>query len=169
MPEYNRFSKAMFAWVGFDVAYVGYDNVARQGGATTWTFRKLVNYAMDGLLSFNNKPLRLAIYLGVAMSSLAFLYMIWIVGRSLVFGIETPGYATLLAAIVGLGGLNIMVMGVIGEYVGRIYYESKSRPHFLLKEAYLPAPRGDERPGWRAVPQAGPGEPERALDESVSA
>lgn len=139
MPEYNRFSKAMFAWVGFDVAYVAYDNVERQGGVSTWTVRKLVNYAMDGLLSFNNKPLRLAIYLGLGMSSLALLYMVWIIGRSLAFGVETPGYVTLLAAVVGLGGLNMMVIGVIGEYVGRIYYEAKGRPHFLVKESHVPA------------------------------
>lgn len=142
MPEYNRFSKAMFAWVGFDTALIEYENVARQGGNTKWTFGKLLNYGMDGLLSFNNKPLRLAIYLGVAMSSVALLYMLWIIGKSIVFGIDSPGYVTLLTAVVGLGGLNMMVLGVIGEYVGRIYYEAKNRPHFLLKEAHLPASVG---------------------------
>jgi glycosyltransferase involved in cell wall biosynthesis len=145
MQEYNRFSKAMFAWVGFDIAYIEYENVARQGGATTWTFGKLLNYAMDGLLSFNNKPLRLAIYLGLTMASLACLYMLWIIGQGLIFGVQTPGYVTLLAAIVGMGGLNMLVVGVIGEYVGRIYYEAKKRPHFLLKEAHLPAETGDDR------------------------
>lgn len=143
MPEYNRFSKAMFAWVGFDIAYIEYANVSRQGGTSTWTFPKLVNYAMDGLLSFNNRPLRLAIYLGMALASLAFLYLLWIVGSAMTFGVQTPGYVTLLAAIVGLGGLNMIVVGVIGEYVGRIYYETKQRPHYLIKEAYL-----DDVDGW---------------------
>ncbi len=142
MPEYNRFSKAMFAWVGFETTFIEYTNVSRQGGASTWTFGKLLNYAMDGLLSFNNKPLRLAIYLGLAMSSFAFLYLVWIIGRSVILGIETPGYATLLAAVTVLGGLNMMVVGVIGEYVGRIYYEAKQRPHFLVKELHVA-----ERPG----------------------
>lgn len=140
MPEYNRFSKAMFAWIGFEVAFIQYENVARQGGTTKWTFGKLFNYAMDGLLSFNDKPLRLAIYLGLGMSSIALAYLLWIVGTSLVSGIDTPGYVTLLAAVVGLGGLNMIVLGVIGEYVGRIYYEAKNRPHFLVKEANLPDP-----------------------------
>lgn len=90
MPEYNRFSKAMFAWVGFDVAYIEYQNVSRQGGATSWTFPKLVNYAMDGLLSFNNRPLRLAIYLGLFMSGLAVAYMLWIIGHSMVSGVDSP-------------------------------------------------------------------------------
>ena len=146
MPEYNRFSKAIFAWVGFDTAYIQYENVARQGGATKWSFGKLLNYAIDGLLSFNNKPLRLAIYTGLAMSSIAFLYMLWIIGMGFAFGVDTPGYVTLLAAVVGLGGLNMMVLGVIGEYVGRIYYEVKRRPHFLLKEVHVPAPAKTQVP-----------------------
>jgi glycosyltransferase involved in cell wall biosynthesis len=137
MPEYNRFSKAMFAWVGYDIAFVEYENVARQGGATKWTFGKLLNYAMDGLISFNNRPLRLAIWAGLGMTSLAFLYTLWITGNSLIFGVQTPGYVTLLAAIVMLGGLQMVVLGVIGEYIGRIYYEAKHRPHFLVKEAHL--------------------------------
>jgi glycosyltransferase involved in cell wall biosynthesis len=145
MPEYNRFSKAMFAWVGFDIAYVDYTNVSRQGGGgTRWGFRRLLNYAMDGIISFNNKPLRLAIYLGLIMTSLAFLYMVAITIQGLIFGVETPGYITLLSAVVLLGGLNMIVMGVVGEYVGRIYYESKHRPHFLIKEARLPG-QLDER------------------------
>jgi glycosyltransferase involved in cell wall biosynthesis len=151
MPEYNRFSKAMFAWVGFDIAFIQYQNVARQGGTTKWSFGKLLNYAMDGLLSFNNKPLRLAIYLGLAMSSVALLYMVWIIGKSSMFGIDSPGYVTLLTAVVGLGGLNMMVLGVIGEYVGRIYYEVKNRPHFLLKEAHLPV-GNPEVSGGRSLP-----------------
>ncbi|MET7420448.1 glycosyltransferase family 2 protein [Dactylosporangium sp. NPDC005555] len=149
MPEYNRFSKAMFAWVGFDVAYIEYQNVSRQGGATSWTFPKLVNYAMDGLLSFNNRPLRLAIYLGLFMTSIAVAYMLWIIGVSVASGIDSPGYVTLLTAIVGLGGLQMIVVGVIGEYVGRIYYEVKRRPHFLLKEAHLPRiAMTEEREAW---------------------
>ncbi|MER7001454.1 glycosyltransferase family 2 protein [Dactylosporangium sp. NPDC000555] len=163
MPEYNRFSKAMFVWVGFEVAFINYENVARQGGTTKWTFGKLFNYAMDGLLSFNNKPLRLAIYLGLGMSSIALAYMLWIIGTSLLFGIDSPGYVTLLAAVVGLGGLNMIVLGVIGEYVGRIYYEAKNRPHFLLKEAHLPetsAKGGRDKP---PVPQQRTGVPRQKL------
>ncbi|MGW4462219.1 glycosyltransferase family 2 protein [Micromonospora sp. NPDC004704] len=157
MPEYNRFSKAMFAWVGFDIAFIEYENVARHGGATSWSFGKLLNYAMDGLLSFNNKPLRLAIYLGLAMTSIALLYMLWIIGQATVFGNDSPGYVTLLTAVVGLGGLNMMVLGVIGEYVGRIYYEAKQRPHFLLKEAHLPsATREGRPPAQRTVTGAEP-------------
>jgi polyisoprenyl-phosphate glycosyltransferase len=134
MPEYNRFSKGLFAWIGFDAVTFEYKNAAREAGETKWSFRRLVNYGLDGLLSFNNKPLRAAIYIGFLFFAVSFFYMVWIIGAAMVTGNNTPGYVTTIAAIVGLGGLQMFTVGVIGEYIGRIYYEAKSRPHYLVKE-----------------------------------
>ncbi|MGA4538888.1 glycosyltransferase family 2 protein [Uniformispora flossi] len=135
MREYNRFSKGMYSWIGFDAAVFEYRNVTRAHGETKWSFGKLLNYGMDGLISFNNRPLRLAIYFGLVLSTLAFLYACVIVGIALVDGIDTPGYVTLIIAVTGLGGLQMTMLGLIGEYIGRIYYESKRRPHYLVRES----------------------------------
>ena len=134
MPEYNRFSKGLFAWIGFDAVTFNYRNAVREAGETKWSFRRLLNYGVDSLLSFNNKPLRLAIYLGFLFFSISFAYMVWIIVAAMIHGNHTPGYVTTIAAIVGIGGLQMFTVGVIGEYVGRIYYESKQRPHYLVKE-----------------------------------
>ncbi|MFB7668455.1 glycosyltransferase family 2 protein [Kitasatospora sp. NPDC056138] len=138
LPEYNRFSKGLFSWIGFDTVTFDYKNVAREAGETKWRFGALLNYGMDGLISFNNRPLRIAIYLGLALVGLAALYAAWITGVALVDGIDSPGYVTLIVAIVGLGGLQMVMLGLIGEYIGRIYYETKRRPHFLVKETNAP-------------------------------
>jgi polyisoprenyl-phosphate glycosyltransferase len=134
MPEYNRFSKGLFAWIGFDAVTFEYKNALREAGETKWSFRRLVNYGLDGLLSFNNKPLRAAMYLGFLFFSIAFFYMVWIIADAMISGNSQHGYVTTVAAIVGLGGLQMFTVGVIGEYIGRIYYESKRRPHYLVKE-----------------------------------
>jgi glycosyltransferase involved in cell wall biosynthesis len=135
LGEYNRFSKGLFAWIGFDTAVVDYENVARHTGNSTWTLRKLFNYGIDGVVSFNSRPLRLAIYLGGLVTFLSFLYAVFIVVQAVRDGIFVPGYVTLMCGILGLGGLQLLFLGVIGEYLGRIYYESKRRPHFLVKES----------------------------------
>ncbi|UQA95138.1 glycosyltransferase family 2 protein [Streptomyces halobius] len=142
LPEYNRFSKGLFSWIGFDTITFDYRNAAREAGETKWRFGSLINYGIDGMLSFNCRPLRLAIYAGLGLASLATLYTFWIIGAALAGGISTPGYVTLVAIIVGLGGLQMVMLGLIGEYIGRIYYESKRRPHFLVKESHgTPAQR----------------------------
>jgi glycosyltransferase involved in cell wall biosynthesis len=138
LPEYNRFSKGLFSWIGFDTVTFDYRNVAREAGQTKWRFGALLNYGMDGLISFNNRPLRLAIYLGLALVGLAGLYAAWITAAAMVDGIDSPGYVTLIVAIVALGGLQMVMLGLIGEYIGRIYYETKRRPHFLVKETNAP-------------------------------
>lgn len=138
MPEYNRFSKGLFSWIGFDTVTFDYRNVAREAGETKWRFSTLLNYGLNGLISFNDRPLRMAIHLGLAMSSIAVLYAVWITIAAIIGGVSAPGYVTLLVAIVGLGGLQMMMLGLIGEYIGRIYYESKRRPHFLIRETNVP-------------------------------
>jgi glycosyltransferase involved in cell wall biosynthesis len=140
LGEYNRFSKGLFAWIGFDTAVIDYENVQRASGKTKWTFGKLLNYGIDGVVSFNNRPLRLAVYIGLAVTLLAFAYAGYVVIDVLSSGVDAPGYATLMVGIAGLGGLQLLFLGIVGEYVGRIYYEAKRRPHFLVKETSGPLP-----------------------------
>lgn len=135
LGEYNRFSKGLFSWIGFPTAAVDYENVARGSGASKWRTRDLVDYGIDGVLSFNSRPLRLAIYVGAAVTAVAVGYALWVLGDAILFGNSVPGYVTLICAVTGLGGIQMMVLGVLGEYLGRIYTETKRRPHFLLRES----------------------------------
>ncbi|MEV7563694.1 glycosyltransferase family 2 protein [Streptomyces tanashiensis] len=136
LPEYNRFSKGLFSWIGFDTVTFDYQNAAREGGETKWKFSSLLNYGMDGLISFNNRPLRIALWLGMMLTGLAALYAVWVTVAAITQGVTAPGYVTLVAIIVGLGGVQMVMLGLIGEYIGRIYYETKRRPHFLVKETH---------------------------------
>ncbi|QNP63688.1 glycosyltransferase family 2 protein [Streptomyces genisteinicus] len=144
LTEYNRFSKGIFAWVGFRTTTFEYENAVREQGRSKWSFGKLLNYGLDGLLSFNNKPLRAAIYLGMLLLGVATVYASWIVGVAMVNGVDTPGYVTLLVAVIALAGVQMLMLGVVGEYVGRIYYEVKRRPHFLVKATNAGLPRQDD-------------------------
>lgn len=135
MQEYNRFSKGLFAWIGYPTAVVDYDNVTRAAGRTTWSFKRLLDYGIDGVLSFNNKPLRVAVYLGLLTTLLSAAYVAWIIIGAVLYGVESPGYVTLITAILGLGGLQLIFLGIVGEYIGRIYFETKRRPHYLVKES----------------------------------
>ncbi|HEY9334977.1 glycosyltransferase family 2 protein [Kribbella sp. NPDC003505] len=148
LNEYNRFSKGLFAWIGFESILFEYDNVkAPPDRKSRWTFRRLLEYGFDGLLSFNSKPLRMAIYVGLLLTAVAAGYAVWVLVAAIVRGVDMPGYVTLIAAIVGLGGLQMVMLGVIGEYIGRIYYETKKRPHYLLKQTNMnPADRLDQKP-----------------------
>ncbi|MFF4714589.1 glycosyltransferase family 2 protein [Streptomyces eurythermus] len=133
LTEYNRFSKGLFAWVGFPSTTFEYENAVREAGRSSWNLRGLLNYGLDGLLSFNNRPLRAALWLGVALLLCAGAYTAWIVGAALAHGVQTPGYVTIITAVTALAGVQMVMLGVIGEYTGRIYYEVKRRPHFLVK------------------------------------
>ncbi|TCC64567.1 glycosyltransferase [Kribbella pittospori] len=147
LGEYNRFSKGLFAWIGFESILFEYENVKQTDRKSRWTFRRLLEYGLDGLLSFNNKPLRLAIYVGGVLTAIAAAYAVWVIAVAALNGVKMPGYVTLIAAITGLGGLQMVMLGVIGEYIGRIYYETKQRPHYLLKQTNMdPADRLDKTP-----------------------
>lgn len=136
MRESNRFSKGLFSWVGFPRYTIDYRNQERHGGGTSkWSFRRLLNYGIDGIISFNDAPLRAAVYLGIATTVLAFAYVIYLVVAALVVGVDVPGYVTTIAAVMGLGGIQLVFLGVIGEYVGRIYYEVKRRPPYIVSDA----------------------------------
>jgi glycosyltransferase involved in cell wall biosynthesis len=134
LGERNRFSKGLFSWIGFNTVFFDYPDSPRANGSSKWSYRKLINYAMDGLVSFNSRPLRMAIHVGLLLSGLAFLYAAWTIGAVLIGGITAPGYVTLLVAITGFGGMQMVLLGLIGEYVGRVYNESKQRPHYLVRE-----------------------------------
>jgi polyisoprenyl-phosphate glycosyltransferase len=134
LTESTRFSKGLFAWIGFPVAVVDYDNASRAVGSSSWTFAGLVSYGMDGVLSFNMRPLRSMVRAGLVIVVLFVLYVLWVVLDAVLVGVVTPGYITIVAAIVLLGGVQLLCIGVIGEYVGRIFLETKHRPHYLVAE-----------------------------------
>ncbi|KOR26068.1 glycosyltransferase family 2 protein [Clostridium sp. L74] len=137
MNEYNRFSKGMFSWIGFDKKIIEYKNQNRVSGNTKWNFRQLIQYGIDGILSFNNRPLRGILYLGFIMLILGIIYILYSLIRIISVGIDMPGYFTTITAILVIGGIQLISLGVIGEYIGRIYYEVKKRPHFLVKETNI--------------------------------
>ncbi len=134
MPEYNRFSKGIFAWVGFKTKYIEFENVERVAGETKWSFFKLFSYAIDGIVGFTVAPLRIATYSGIVVSLFGFIYMLYIVIKAIVVGDPVPGYPSMLAIICLLGGIQLLVMGIMGEYLGKTYMESKKRPHYVIKE-----------------------------------
>lgn len=135
LGEVNRFSKGLFSWIGFRTATIDYENVAREEGATKWRMRDLFNYGLDGVMSFNSKPLRLAIWFGALVTAVAIGYALWVLWEAILHGNSAPGYVTIICAVVGFGGVQMILLGVIGEYLGRIYAETKGRPHFLIAES----------------------------------
>lgn len=134
MNENQRFSKGLFSWIGMEQKTITYQNVLRQNGETKWSFRQLFNYGIDGLISFNSKPLRFCFYTGVSILLLSMLYIVFTLFGIIQEGVETPGYFTLISAILLLGGIQLVSLGIIGEYVGRIYFETKRRPAYLIQE-----------------------------------
>ena len=135
MNEYNRFSKGLFSWIGFREKIISYQNRTRAAGESKWSFRALVRYGVDGVLSFNNKPLRFCFFIGAFAIILSLLYLVFLF-LSIVFkGIDLPGYFTTIFTICLFGGVQLISIGIIGEYVGRIYYEVKRRPHYLVDES----------------------------------
>ncbi|MEU3188881.1 glycosyltransferase family 2 protein [Streptomyces sp. NPDC006923] len=134
LPESNRFSKGIFSWIGFDTASFTYRNVKRAAGQSKWGGRNLLNYGIDGLLSFNSRPLRLAIHTGLCLFLSALAYALWIITNVALYGVDAPGYTTLMTSVVALSGIQLATLGVIGEYVGRIYHEAKNRPHYVVRE-----------------------------------
>ena len=114
-----------------------YDNALRADGESKWSFRRLISYGIDGVLSFNNKPLRVCIYLGSALIILSLIYLIYLFVQILVSGISTPGYFTTILLITCLGGTQLISIGIIGEYIGRIYYEVKGRPNYFVDKTNI--------------------------------
>ena len=133
LPERSRFMKGLFAWVGFQQTAVYYDRDPRKLGQTNWNYWKLWNFAIDGVTSFSRTPLQVWSYAGLAIALIALGYGSWMVLRTLLFGIDLPGYASLMTAVLFLGGIQLIGMGVLGEYLGRIFEEVKQRPLYLVR------------------------------------
>ncbi len=136
--ERQRFMKGLFAWVGFRQIAVVYPRDPRHAGATKWNYWRLWNFAIDGITSFSSAPLKLATYVGVASALIAFLFGLWVFGKALVFGDPVRGYPSLMVVVLFLGGMQLMALGILGEYVGRLYIESKQRPLYLIDQYHPP-------------------------------
>ncbi|MBR2560393.1 MAG: glycosyltransferase [Firmicutes bacterium] len=134
LGEYYRFSKGIFSWVGFNTCYIPYEVNDRLHGKTTWTFRKLTRYAIDGFIGFSTSPLHLATVFGLITSVAALIYLIITVIQKLTVGIDAPGYATIVCLILLIGGIQMLLLGIIGEYIARTYIEVKHRPIYIIKE-----------------------------------
>lgn len=134
MGEYNRFSKGMFGWVGFQTKWLDYHNVERAAGETKWSMRKLMKYSLDGILGFSTIPLSLSSYGGIFFCGIAFLTVCFLVIRYLIFHDPVQGWTTLMCAIFFIGGVQLLCVGILGQYLARAYMEVKKRPIYLLKE-----------------------------------
>lgn len=134
MDEVDRNSKALFSWIGFKKIEFLYDRAPRVAGKTKWNYRKLIRLAIDGITSFTTMPLRLATYCGVLTSLAAIIYAIVIIVRTLVRGIDVPGYASTMVVVLLLGGIQLLSLGIIGEYLGRVFTQTKHRPNYLIEE-----------------------------------
>jgi len=133
LPEHHRYMKGLYAWIGFSQKAIPYIPHQRYSGKTNWSYHKLFGFAMEGITSFSTAPLRLATYLGFFSAGMAFLYAMYIVCKTLVFGDPVKGYPTLIVIILLLGGIQLITLGILGEYVGRVFNEAKNRPLYLVQ------------------------------------
>lgn len=135
VSEYNRFSKGIFAWVGYDTKWLEFENVERSAGETKWSFWKLVRYSIDGIINFSNTPLQISSYLGMILTIVSFIAIIVEVIRALVFGDPVAGWPSLVCIITFIGGIELFCMGIMGQYIAKTYMEVKRRPHYIIKES----------------------------------
>lgn len=134
LAEYHRFSKGIFAWVGYSTKFIPYTVCQRASGATKWGFKKLMNYAIEGIIAYSTAPLRLATILGGISSVASAVYLVAVILEKLIRGIDVPGYATQTVLILFFGSAQLLCLGIIGEYVGKIFEQSKHRPIYIAKE-----------------------------------
>lgn len=137
VSEYNRFSKGIFAWVGYETRWLEFENVERAAGETKWSFWKLVRYSFDGIVNFSDTPLRISSYLGLLLTGLSFVVIIIEVIRALVFGDPVAGWPSLVCIITFIGGIQLFCMGIMGQYIAKTYMEVKRRPHYIVKESNI--------------------------------
>ena len=145
MPEYNRFSKGIFSWVGFKTKWFEHENRERAAGKTKWSFWKLFTYAVDGILGFSTAPLKISLIVGTFTSIIGFIYALYTIVKTLVFGPDVAGYPSIICAILIVGGLILISLGITGEYIARMYMEVKNRPDYLINETnIIPDEKGNE-------------------------
>ncbi len=135
MNEYNRFSKGIFGWVGFRTYWMSYENIERAAGKTKWNFWKLTKYAIDGIINFSQVPLSIASWFGIVMTVVSFISMSVIIARKWLFGDPVAGWASTVCIMVFIGGLQQFSLGIIGQYMAKMYMETKHRPHFIISES----------------------------------
>lgn len=134
LSEYHRFSKGIFAWVGYKTKFIEFENVERIAGETKWNFFSLFAYAIDGIIAFTTVPLRISTLFGFIFSLVAFLYMIFVFIKALIFGDPVQGYPSMMVIILLLGGIQLLSLGILGEYLAKTYMEVKRRPNYIIKE-----------------------------------
>lgn len=134
LKEYNRFSKGIFAWVGYNIKYISIENVKRPIGKTKWSFNKLFSYAIEGIVSFTTAPLRVSTIIGTLISIISMIFAFIIVIQTILLGKDVPGYASIITAILFIGGIQLLSIGILSEYVSKIYLEIKDRPKYIIKE-----------------------------------
>ncbi len=137
VSEYNRFSKGIFAWVGFKTRWLEFENVKRLAGETKWGFWKLVRYSFDGIINFSDTPIRISSYLGLFLTAVSFIAIVVEVIRALVFGDPVAGWPSLVCIITFIGGIQLFCMGIMGQYIAKTYMEVKRRPHYIVKESNI--------------------------------
>lgn len=134
LTEYNRFSKGIFSWVGFKIEYISFENRERSAGETSWSFWKLFNYSIDAIVNFSDAPLNIASFVGAFSCIASGITMLFIIVRALLFGDPTAGWPSLVTIILFIGGVQLLCIGIIGKYIGKIFMETKKRPVFIIKE-----------------------------------
>lgn len=134
VSEYNRFSKGIFAWVGYKTDYLPYQNVERAAGETSWSFWSLFKYSLEGIINFSEAPLSIASYSGILFCLLSFALTLFVVGRTLIYGNPVAGWSSMVAIILFLGGLQLLSLGIVGKYISKIFMETKKRPVYIIKE-----------------------------------
>ena len=134
LEEYNRFSKGIFSWCGFNVQYIPIDDVPRKYGNTKWSLSKLFKYAVEGITSFTTAPLKLSIVLGIIISFVTLILAIIIVLQTLIMGKDVPGYASIIVSVLFVGGIQLLSLGILSEYISKMYLEIKARPKYIIKE-----------------------------------
>ncbi|MBQ4572888.1 MAG: glycosyltransferase family 2 protein [Clostridia bacterium] len=134
LPEYYRFSKGIFSWIGFNTYYMPYTAEERHSGESKWSFFKFFKYALDGIIAFTTLPLKVATVSGFVIFLASIAYMIFVILKRIILGVDVPGYATIVVLILFLGGLQLLLLGVVGEYIARTYIQGKNRPVYIEKE-----------------------------------
>ena len=135
MPEYNRFTKGIFGWVGFKTKWIEFENVERAAGETKWSFWKLFRYALEGIIAFSTVPLTIVSLIGVIVCIIAFLFLLFVVIRAVIFGDPVAGWPSLICVISFLSGIQLLGIGVVGMYLSKTYLETKKRPIYIKKES----------------------------------
>lgn len=144
LPEYNRFSKGIFSWIGFETKYLSFDNVERAAGKTKWHFRSLVKYSLEGCFSFSTFPLTISSYLGILLCIASIIIILCMIVQSLLYGVEGSGFATILCSIFMIGGIQLFCIGILGQYLAKTYLECKNRPKYIIKKTNVNMDKAEE-------------------------